>query len=116
MPEAAERTITNSDYGRVSPAHRTILTRRWSVAQGDTRVGRREFLKTTAGVTIVAPSAVRGSQANSRLAKPIAVDVAGWPGGRAGVEGRGGLAQGSRRLPNAPRPAVPRGSAARSSR
>lgn len=34
-------------------------------------------MKTTAGVTIVAPSAVRGSQANSRLAKPIAVDVAG---------------------------------------
>jgi myo-inositol 2-dehydrogenase/D-chiro-inositol 1-dehydrogenase len=37
------------------------------VAQGESRVGRREFLKATAGVTIVAPSAVRGSQANSRL-------------------------------------------------
>jgi myo-inositol 2-dehydrogenase/D-chiro-inositol 1-dehydrogenase len=37
------------------------------VAQTNSRVGRREFLKTTAGVTIVAPSAVRGTQANSRL-------------------------------------------------
>jgi predicted dehydrogenase len=37
------------------------------VAETNARVGRREFLKTTAGVTIVAPSAVRGSQANSRL-------------------------------------------------
>ena len=37
------------------------------MAQTNSRVGRREFLKTTAGVTIVAPSAVRGTQANSRL-------------------------------------------------
>ena len=41
------------------------------MADGDGRVGRREFLKTaaatTAGWTIVQPSAVRGSQANSRL-------------------------------------------------
>jgi len=40
------------------------------MAHKGVRLGRREFLKTTAaagGVTIVAPSAVRGSQANSRL-------------------------------------------------
>jgi myo-inositol 2-dehydrogenase / D-chiro-inositol 1-dehydrogenase len=37
------------------------------VAHSNGPVGRREFLKATAGVTIVAPSAVRGSQANSRL-------------------------------------------------
>jgi predicted dehydrogenase len=40
------------------------------MASSGKRLGRREFLKTTAaagGVTIVSPSAVRGSQANSRL-------------------------------------------------
>jgi myo-inositol 2-dehydrogenase/D-chiro-inositol 1-dehydrogenase len=38
------------------------------MAHNNRRLGRREFLASTAaGVTIVAPSAVRGSQANSRL-------------------------------------------------
>ena len=38
------------------------------MARTNARLGRREFLKATAaGVTIVAPTAVRGSQANSRL-------------------------------------------------